>query len=173
MIFKVSFDFDVESQQVLDLKVVRDGEVEHQVNTTEIRLAGTTLQLHQAVLKDLGVRNNDRLAVVFEYDNGEIIATLVNPKLHPVVGDGSRVTNKFTIVVKGSNLNKLKAMGGEYAIFHSLKLERGVVKLIPTGVVSPPKTKEPEAEEPLPPGEMMSVDGQVMTYDDYLKLLKD
>lgn len=133
MIFKISFGFDTDTEQILDLKVIREGDVEEHINTTEIPLENTTLSLHPTVLKDLAVKNNDRLAVLFEHSAGRTTAKLVNPKLHPVVGDGSRVTNKFTIVIKGGNLKKLKALGD---VFHSLKLERGMVELIPALTVN-------------------------------------
>lgn len=126
MIYNISFSFDDTVQQVMDLKVTSDGISEGPVRNELIELKGSALQITPEALKDLSaIRQGSRIAISIEPGN---VVKLINPKLYPIASEGSILSKKWTLSVRGKNKEKLEALGSK---FKTQRLEAGVVLLIP------------------------------------------
>lgn len=138
MNFKVSFGIDTDTEEIFDFKIIKENsDGPHIMECDPVTFNNTTLQLNSEILKALGIKTtNEKIAFVFEMNEPK----LINPRIHPVPTDGSRISKKFTISVRGKNKDKLTALGSDFGI---KKVERGRLILLP---LSPP-TKQDNSEE--------------------------
>lgn len=125
MNYRISFEFDSVSEEVYDVKVTKIvGEYDEPLVNATATVEGSTLVMSVEIMKALGIRSTNE-KVVFLIEEGE--AHLINPKLLLTSKEGSRISKKIAITLKGSNF----AFINKHPKYTAVKLERGRVKLIP------------------------------------------
>lgn len=135
--FKVSFGIDTDTEEIFDFKIIKEGSdnIPTRLECDALTFNNTTLTLNSEVLKALGIKTtNEKVALIIDMKGIQ----LINPRIHPVPTDGSRISKKFSISVRGKN----KDVMSPYSTFDAIKMERGIVKLEPLESVVLDSTEE-------------------------------
>ena len=143
----VTFDFDLETESVSNVKCSVDG-IESKKKTTKklkdivsdlssepiITLEPNKLVFNNVAISKMDIHYEDRIVIKWEKLDGKLVPVIGKDLAFDEEGAGNKVTKSNTVTYKGKANTVLAEYGSEFTIFESKK---GIWRLIPNNVKNP------------------------------------